>query len=249
MNVVRVASPVGTVQLLSKFVILFVAACVPSHAPTLRLPQTPVSKRFGKLVQVVAGGRVPQGAERYAVELRIGDQNQPLGPRREAFEDRSQEALEERPRNPLPGFGVALLDQRVNAFAELSLRREEHEVQVPTGEEMSSGPLICGYFFSSSSWGLMGPTILDPGAVCHFDLGALCYGIVLAAWDRGLGSVINGQGIMRSDIVREVADIPEDQAIMTCVAMGYPDEDFAANAVRSDRREHEDFVRYVGFAD
>jgi nitroreductase len=37
--------------------------------------------------------------------------------------------------------------------------------------------------------------VLDPGAVCHFDLGALCYGIVLAAWDRGLGSVINGQGI------------------------------------------------------
>jgi len=35
--------------------------------------------------------------------------------------------------------------------------------------------------------------ILDPGAVCHFDLGALCYGLVLAAWDRGLGSVINGQ--------------------------------------------------------
>src|SRR3982750_720878 len=44
---------------------------------------------------------------------------------------------------------------------------------------------------------------LDPGAVCHFDLGALCYGIVLAAWNRGLGSVINGQGIMRPDIGRE----------------------------------------------
>jgi nitroreductase len=52
---------------------------------------------------------------------------------------------------------------------------------------------------------------LDPGAVCHFDLGALCYGIVLAAWDRGLSSVINGQGIMRSDIVREVANIPEER--------------------------------------
>ncbi|MGY4313314.1 nitroreductase [Bradyrhizobium sp. JR3.5] len=91
--------------------------------------------------------------------------------------------------------------------------------------------------------------ILDPGAVCHFDLGALCYGIVLAAWDRGLGSVINGQGIMRSDIVREVANIPEDQVIMTCVAMGYPDDSFAANAVRSDREANSDFVRYVGFAD
>ena len=91
--------------------------------------------------------------------------------------------------------------------------------------------------------------ILDPGAVCHFDLGALCYGIVLAAWDRGLGSVINGQGIMRSDIVREVANIPEDQVIMTCVAMGYPDDSFAANAVRSDREANSDFVRYVGFAE
>src|SRR3984957_2522426 len=53
--------------------------------------------------------------------------------------------------------------------------------------------------------------VLVPGAPCHFDLGALCYGIVLAAWDRGLGSVINGQGITRSDIVREVANIPGDQ--------------------------------------
>src|SRR5450755_5190415 len=91
--------------------------------------------------------------------------------------------------------------------------------------------------------------VLDPGATCHFDLGALCYGIVLAAWDRGLGSVINGQGITRSDIVREVADIPGDQVIMTCVAMGYPDENFAANAVTSDREPHHDFVRYVGFQD
>ena len=91
--------------------------------------------------------------------------------------------------------------------------------------------------------------VLDPGAVCHFDLGALCYGIVLAAWDRGLGSVINGQGIMRSDIVREVADIPADEVIMTCVAMGYPDDSFAANAVRSDRERNEEFVRSVGFAD
>src|SRR6185437_2157346 len=90
---------------------------------------------------------------------------------------------------------------------------------------------------------------LDPGATCHFDLGALCYGIVLAAWDRGLGSVINGQGIMRSDIVREVAAIPEAQAIMTCVAMGYPDDAFPANGVRSDRRPNDDFVRFVGFAE
>jgi hypothetical protein len=64
-----------------------------------------------------------------------------------------------------------------------------------------------------------------------------------------LGTVINGQGITRSDIVREVAGIPGDQVIMTCVAMGYPDDSFPANDVRSDRRSNGDFVRLVGFAE
>ena len=52
---------------------------------------------------------------------------------------------------------------------------------------------------------------------------------------------------MRSDIVREVADIPDDEVIMTCIAMGYPDESFSANAVQSTREPNERFVRYVGF--
>ena len=89
--------------------------------------------------------------------------------------------------------------------------------------------------------------VLDPGATCHFDLGALGYGIVLAAWNRGLGAVTNGQGIARSDIVREVANIPEDEVIMTAIAMGWPDDDFAANSVKSEREPNENFVRYVGF--
>jgi len=38
-------------------------------------------------------------------------------------------------------------------------------------------------------------------------------------------------------------------AIMTWRRQGYPDDDFAANGGRSDRREHGDFARYVGFAD
>ena len=88
--------------------------------------------------------------------------------------------------------------------------------------------------------------VLDTGAEARFDLGALCYGIVLAAWSKGLGALC-GQGIMRSDIVREVANIPDDQVIMTCVAMGYPDETFVANSVRSDRETNEAIVRYIGF--
>ena len=90
---------------------------------------------------------------------------------------------------------------------------------------------------------------LDPGATVHFDLGALSYGICLAAWDRGLGTVVNGQGIMRSEIVREEANIPEGEVIMTCIALGYPNDEFPANAVKADREPNDRFVRYVGFAD
>ena len=88
---------------------------------------------------------------------------------------------------------------------------------------------------------------LDPGATVHFDLGALSYGICLAAWNRGLGTVVNGQGITRSEIVREEAGIPDDEVIMTCIAMGYPNDDFPANTVKADREPNDRFVRFIGF--
>jgi len=55
------------------------------------------------------------------------------------------------------------------------------------------------------------------------------------------------EGIMQSDVVREHAKIPDDQSIMICIAMGYPDENFAANDVRSTRAENNSFVKYHGF--
>lgn len=82
-----------------------------------------------------------------------------------------------------------------------------------------------------------------------FDLGAATHGLVLAAWSRGLGTVINGQGIMQSSVVREHAEIPDDEVIVTCVAMGYPAEAFAANDVKSSRTSNESIVSYVGFDD
>ncbi len=89
--------------------------------------------------------------------------------------------------------------------------------------------------------------ILEPATVSHFDLGAISYALCLAAWTKGLGTVINGQGIMQSDVVREHANIPDDQSIMVCIAMGYPNDDFSANTVKSHRARNEDFVSYVGF--
>ncbi len=90
---------------------------------------------------------------------------------------------------------------------------------------------------------------LADDTIGHFDCGAATYGLVLAATSKGLGCVINGQGIMQSSVVREHGNIPEDEVIMTCVAMGWPDRDFVANNVVSRRAANDDVASYVGFDD
>ncbi|MFN3233599.1 MAG: nitroreductase [Alphaproteobacteria bacterium] len=85
------------------------------------------------------------------------------------------------------------------------------------------------------------------GDIGPFDCGAVTNALVNAAWSRGLGCVVNSQGIMQSPVVREHAGIPDDQVIMICVAMGYPDESFPANAVVSRRKPVDEAAVFVGF--
>jgi nitroreductase len=85
------------------------------------------------------------------------------------------------------------------------------------------------------------------GDIAPFDCGAVTNALVNAAWSRGLGCVINSQGIMQSPVVREHAGIADDQVIMICVAMGFPDDSFPANAVVSKRKTVDEAAVFVGF--
>jgi nitroreductase len=87
------------------------------------------------------------------------------------------------------------------------------------------------------------------GDIAPFDCGGVANALVNAAWSRGLGCVINSQGIMQSPVVREHAGIPDDQVIMICIAMGYPDDSFPANAVVSRRKPVDEAAVFVGFED
>jgi nitroreductase len=80
-----------------------------------------------------------------------------------------------------------------------------------------------------------------------FDCGAVATALVNAAWSRGLGAVINSQGIMQSPVVREHAGIAEDQVIMKSIALGWPDDSFPANAVVSERKSVKEAAVFVGF--
>tara|TARA_R110002072_G_scaffold291054_1_gene459017 strand:- start:1270 stop:1947 length:678 start_codon:yes stop_codon:yes gene_type:complete len=126
-------------------------------------------------------------------------------------------------------------------FAAMGIAREDKEMRqdwVMRGFRQFDAPVSIVVTFDKA---------LEGGTIAHFDLGAVTYGLVLAAWARGLGAVINGQGIMQSPVVREHAGIPDDQVILTCVALGWPDEEFAANSVVSRRRSVEEVARFVGF--
>ena len=88
---------------------------------------------------------------------------------------------------------------------------------------------------------------LQGGDVAPFDCGSLATSLVNAAWSRGLGTVINSQGVMHSPVVRQHLDIPEDQVILISIALGWPDESFPANAVVSRRRPVDDVATFLGF--
>lgn len=133
------------------------------------------------------------------------------------------------------------IDVAIQLFEAMSIERDDKEKRMDwmlRGFRQFDAPVSLVLTYDKS---------LEPAAITHFGLGSLAYGIVLAAWERGVGCVINGQGIMQSDVVREHAKIPDDQSIMICIAMGYPDDDFPANDVRSVRTDNADFVSYLGF--
>ena len=129
----------------------------------------------------------------------------------------------------------------VQLFEAMGIRREDAERRqdwVMRGFRQFDAPISIVVCFDRS---------LIKNTIAHFDTGAMTYGLVLAAWSKGLGAVINGQGIMQSPVVRQAAMIPDDQVILTCVALGWPDEDFAANSVISHRRPLENVTCFLGF--
>ena len=126
-------------------------------------------------------------------------------------------------------------------FAAMSIEREDKAARqdwVLRGFRQFDAPVSIVVTYDRSIHG---------GDIAPFDCGGVTNALVNAAWSKGLGCVINSQGIMQSPVVREHAGIPDDQVIMICVAMGYPDETFPANAVVSRRKSLEEAVHFVGF--
>lgn len=79
------------------------------------------------------------------------------------------------------------------------------------------------------------------------DIGGIVQTICLVALEYGLGTCINGQGIMFPDVVRNVTGMPATKKMYISIAVGYPDDDHPANKLVSDREPMEKVVSWVGF--
>jgi len=79
------------------------------------------------------------------------------------------------------------------------------------------------------------------------DIGAVIQTICLAALHFGLGTCVEDQGTMYPQVLRKYAQIPESKRIIAAVAIGYPDWDFPANKVESEREPVKNVATWPGF--
>ena len=82
---------------------------------------------------------------------------------------------------------------------------------------------------------------------CLYDLGAVVQTISLVALNYGLGTCIQGQGIMFPEVIRKHTHIPESKRLIICITIGYPDMDFPANKLVTNRTPAKDITQWLGF--
>jgi len=79
------------------------------------------------------------------------------------------------------------------------------------------------------------------------DIGAVVNNICLAALEYDLGTCIEDQGVLYPEVARELAGIPDTKRMMIAIALGYPDENFPANQVKSEREAIDSITTWIGF--
>ena len=146
-----------------------------------------------------------------------------------------------------PDYTGAHRDRQIGVakqlFGAMGIARDDHTQRqdwVMRGFRQFDAPVSIVVTYDRSIYG---------SDVAPFDCGGVVNCIVNTAWSRGLGTVINSQGIMQSPVVRAEACIPDDQVIQTCIAMGWPDDSFPANAVVSLRKSLDEAAVFLGFED
>ena len=77
------------------------------------------------------------------------------------------------------------------------------------------------------------------------DIGAAVENLIIAAQGEDLGTCWLGKPLRFSDTIRKVLGIPDDENLVTCVSLGYPDNDSPINNQERSRLPHDQTVHYL----
>ena len=125
-------------------------------------------------------------------------------------------------------------------FAAMKIAREDRERR--------SWWLRRGYaFFNAPAVILLHMDRSLDEAAYRFDMGCVAQNICLAAMEYGLGTCVENQAITYQRGIREILGIPETRRLVCGIAIGYPDKEFPANQVITEREPLDRTCQWFGF--
>ena len=149
----------------------------------------------------------------------------------------------ETPHKPSEGkYRQRQVDLAIQIFNLMGIAREDKEKRA---EWIQRGFRL---FNAPAAFILSRDKSLDESALSLLDIGAITQTICLVALNYGLGTCIGDQGIMFPEVVRKFTGIAESKRIIICIAIGYPDWDFPANKLKTNREPIDSIVTWCGNA-
>lgn len=127
-------------------------------------------------------------------------------------------------------------------FAAMDIKREDKEKRfwwVQRGFRFFDAPCAIILYMDGG---------LDEEA-CRFDMGCVAQNICLAAMEHGVGTCVEYQAIMYQKALKKHLDLPEGKKFVAGIAIGYPDPEFPANNVVSEREDIDNITKWYGFED
>lgn len=85
------------------------------------------------------------------------------------------------------------------------------------------------------------------GSWALFDIGAFAQTICLTATAYGIATCIEEQVVTFPDVIRKNTGVSENKEVIIEIALGYPDHNFPANRLNSQRESLEEITTSLGF--
>lgn len=137
-------------------------------------------------------------------------------------------------------FRQRQVDMAIQLFQKMGITREDKAKRSLWSER--------GFRYFHAPAGIIVSTdSMNRGTYAIFDLGLITQTICLAAQNYGLHTCIHTQGVCYPDVIRKHLGIADSKDIVVAISIGYPDWEFPANNIESQREPLANLTTWHGF--